>query len=159
MPLQRSTNSHFSIRGFGNGTNNTDIEPSVGIFIDGVYRSKSAAQISDLPRPQQIEVLSSPQSTLFGKNASAAVISIRTLGPSYDLEGKFEVGFGNYNQQLVKGYITNGIKETLALSLSGGYNMRNGYTDSITGLSEVNDKDRWNFRGQALYESADDVIV
>jgi iron complex outermembrane receptor protein len=158
-PLQRSTNTNFAIRGFGNGTNNTGIEPSVGVFIDGVYRSRSAAQIGDLPRIQQIEVLSGPQSTLFGKNASAGVISVRTLEPSYDLEGKVEVGFGNYNQQLVKGYITNGITETLALSLSGGYNTRAGYTDSVTGLSELNDKDRWNIRGQALYEPTDDVMV
>ncbi|MFT6414564.1 MAG: outer membrane receptor protein involved in Fe transport, partial [Glaciecola sp.] len=70
-PLQRSTNTTFSIRGFGNGGNNVGIEPSVGIFIDGVYRSRAAAQIGDLPRLEQIEVLSGPQSTLFGKNASA----------------------------------------------------------------------------------------
>ena len=53
-PLQRSTNTNFAIRGFGNGTNNTGIEPSVGVFIDGVYRSRAAAQIGDLPRVQQI---------------------------------------------------------------------------------------------------------
>ena len=75
-PLQRSANTNFSIRGFGNGANNTGIEPSVGVFIDGVYRSRAAAQIGDLPRVQQVEVLSGPQSTLFGKNASAGVISI-----------------------------------------------------------------------------------
>ncbi|OUR62130.1 TonB-dependent receptor [Colwellia sp. 39_35_sub15_T18] len=158
-PLQRSTNTNFAIRGFGNGTNNTGIEPSVGVFIDGVYRSRAAAQIGDLPRVQQIEVLSGPQSTLFGKNASAGVISVRTLEPSYDLEGKVEVGFGNYNQQSAKGYITNGITDTLAFSLSGGFNTRDGYTDSVSGLNKVNDKDRWNVRGQALYEPTDDVIV
>ena len=158
-PLQRSTNTNFAIRGFGNGVNNTGIEPSVGVFIDGVYRSRAAAQIGDLPRVQQIEVLSGPQSTLFGKNASAGVISVRTLEPSYDLEGKVEVGVGNYNQQSAKGYITNGITDNLAFSLSGGFNTRDGYTDSISGLDKVNDKDRWNIRGQALYEPTDDVTV
>ncbi len=158
-PLQRSTNTNFSIRGFGNGTNNTGIEPSVGLFIDGVYRSRAAAQIGDLPRLQQIEVLSGPQSTLFGKNASAGVISIRTMEPSYDLEGNIEVGFGNYNQQLMKGYITNGITEELAVSFSGGFNTRDGYTDSVVGLDKLNNRDRWNVRGQALYEPTSDVKV
>ena len=158
-PLQRSTNTNFSIRGFGNGTNNTGIEPSVGVFIDGVYRSRAAAQIVDLPRLQQIEVLSGPQSTLFGKNASAGVISVRTLAPSYDFEGKVEAGFGNYNQQQMKAYITNGITENLAFSLSGGYNSRDGYTDSVTDLSKLNDRDRWNIRGQALYEPTEDVTL
>ncbi|MFT5812854.1 MAG: iron complex outermembrane receptor protein [Psychroserpens sp.] len=158
-PLQRSTNTNFAIRGFGNGTNNTGIEPSVGVFIDGVYRSRAAAQIGDLPRLQQIEVLSGPQSTLFGKNASAGVISVRTLEPSYDAEGKVEIGIGNYNQQLVKGYFTNGITDELAVSFSGGYNARDGYTDSVVGLDKLNDKDRWNVRSQALYEPTQDVTL
>ncbi|MEL6831279.1 MAG: TonB-dependent receptor, partial [Pseudomonadota bacterium] len=76
--LQSSANTNFEIRGFGNGANNAGIEPSVGVFIDGVYRSRSAAQIADLPNLQRVEVLRGPQSTLFGKNASAGVISIVT---------------------------------------------------------------------------------
>jgi outer membrane receptor protein involved in Fe transport len=151
-PLQRSANTGFAIRGFGNGTNNTGIEPSVGVFIDGVYRSRAASQIGDLPRVQQIEVLSGPQSTLFGKNASAGVISIRTLAPSYDLEGKFEVGIGNYNQRIIKGYVTNGITDELAVSFSGGINKRDGYTNSVVGLGDLSNRDRWNLRSQALYE-------
>lgn len=156
-PLQRSTNTNFAIRGFGNGTNNTGIEPSVGIFIDGVYRSRAAAQIGDLPRLQQVEVLSGPQSTLFGKNASAGVISVRTEAPSYDFEGKVEAGIGNYNQRQLRGYISNGITDELAFSLSGGINTRDGYTDSLVGLDKINDRDRWNLRGQMLYEPTEDA--
>ncbi len=158
-PLQRSTNTNFAIRGFGNGTNNTGIEPSVGVFIDGVYRSRAAAQIGDLPRVQQIEILSGPQSTLFGKNASAGVISVRTMEPSFDLEGKVELGVGNFNQKEMKAYITNSITDTLAFSLSGGYNARDGYTQSVVGLNDVNNRDRWNIRGQALYEPTQDIQV
>jgi outer membrane receptor protein involved in Fe transport len=158
-PLQRSVNTNFAIRGFGNGTNNTGIEPSVGVFIDGVYRSRAAAQIGDLPRLQQIEVLSGPQSTLFGKNASAGVINVRTLAPSHDFESKIELGIANFNQRTMKGYVTNGVSDTLALSLSGGFNTRDGYTDSVVGLGQINDRDRWNIRGQALYEPSQDVTV
>ena len=156
-PLQRSTNTNFSIRGFGNGTNNTGIEPSVGVFIDGVYRSRAAAQIGDLPRLQQIEILSGPQSTLFGKNASAGVINVRTEAPLFNLEGKVEATLGNYNQRILKGYVTNAITDELAFSLSGGINTRDGYTESVVGLGDINDRDRWNLRGQFLFEPTEDV--
>jgi iron complex outermembrane receptor protein len=161
-PLQRSTNTTFSIRGFGNGGNNVGIEPSVGIFIDGVYRSRAAAQIGDLPRLQQIEVLSGPQSTLFGKNASAGVISVRTASPSYDFEGKVEAGVGNYNMRTLKAHVTNGITDNLAFSLSAGMNTRDGFTQSIVpdaNIADLNDRDRFNLRGQFLYEPTDDVTV
>ncbi|MGC4090186.1 MAG: TonB-dependent receptor [Polyangiaceae bacterium] len=82
---QNSANTNFFIRGFGNGANNAGIEPSVGVFIDGVYRSRTASQISDLPDIERIEVLRGPQSTLFGKNASAGVISIITKKPQVQI--------------------------------------------------------------------------
>ncbi len=156
--LQTSASTNFVIRGFGNGANNAGIEPSVGVFIDGVYRSRSAAAIGDLPRLQRVEVLRGPQSTLFGKNASAGVISVVTAAPSYDPEGRFEVQYGNYDQKLVKGYITGGLSETFAMSLSGGINKRDGYIDTLdTNLPDINDRDRWNLRTQALWEPSEDI--
>ena len=81
---QSYTNATFFIRGFGNGSNNPGIEPSVALFVDGVYRSKTQSQIADLPMLERVEVLRGPQSTLFGKNASAGVINIVTKKPSFD---------------------------------------------------------------------------
>ena len=48
--LQTSSASTFIIRGFGNGDNNFGIEPSVGVFIDGVFRSRSASAVRRLQR-------------------------------------------------------------------------------------------------------------
>ena len=154
--LQTSTNTNFIIRGFGNGANNAGVEPSVGVFVDGVYRSRSAARIGDLPKLQRIEVLRGPQSTLFGKNASAGVISIVTAEPSYETEGYVEAGYGNYNNVTGKAYYTTGIgNDEAAFSLGGGFNFRDGYAEAREGLSDLNDRDRWNVQGQFLYEPSD----
>ena len=48
--LQCSAQTNFIIRGFGNGANNAGIEPSVGVFIDGVYRSRVGSALADLPK-------------------------------------------------------------------------------------------------------------
>lgn len=156
--LQTSASTNFVIRGFGNGANNAGIEPSVGVFIDGVYRSRSAAAIGDLPRLQRVEVLRGPQSTLFGKNASAGVISVVTAPPSYDPEGRVEVQYGNYDQRLLRGYFTGGLSETFAMSISGGINKRDGYIETLdANLPDINDRDRWNIRTQALWEPSEDI--
>ena len=149
--LQSSAQTNFVIRGFGNGANNAGIEPSVGVFIDGVYRSRSAAQIADLPNVQRVEVLRGPQSTLFGKNASAGVISVVTEEPQFEFGGSVEGGISNYNGYNLKGDITGPITENLAFSLSAGTNQRDGYVEKLTEGDDLNDRNRSNIRGQLLY--------
>jgi iron complex outermembrane receptor protein len=150
---QSAANTNFFIRGFGNGANNAGIEPSVGVFVDGVYRSRTAAQITDLPDVQRIEVLRGPQSTLFGKNASAGVISISTEEPQFDLGGSAEVTYGNYDQFILKGHVTGPLSDSIAASLVAGYNSRDGFfVDEGTG-DRTNERNRHFVRGQLLFDA------
>lgn len=149
--LQSSANTNFIIRGFGNGANNVGIEPSVGVFVDGVYRSRSAAQISDLPNLQRVEVLRGPQSTLFGKNASAGVISIVTRKPQFETQGSIEATAGNFNAFRMKGDVTGPLSDTVAYSLAGNINTREGYADDIAIGEETNERNRWGVRGELLF--------
>ncbi|APZ97123.1 TonB-dependent receptor [Sphingopyxis sp. QXT-31] len=157
--LQSSANTNFIIRGFGNGANNAGIEPSVGVFIDGVYRSRSAAQIGDLPNVERIEVLRGPQSTLFGKNASAGVISIVTQKPQYEFGGSVEATYGNFDAITVKGDVTGPIGDTVAFSIGGSYNRRDGYAQDLKLGTDVNDRNRWGVRGQLLFEPTDALSI
>ena len=154
--LQSSANTNFIIRGFGNGANNAGIEPSVGVFIDGVYRSRSAGQIGDLANVQRIEVLRGPQSTLFGKNASAGVISVVTREPQFQFGGSVEATYGNFDQYIFKGDVTGPITDTIALSLDGNYNKRDGYVDVPNLGIDINNRDRYSVRAQALFEPSRD---
>ena len=156
--LQTSTNTNFIIRGFGNGANNPGIEPSVGVFIDGVYRSRSAGSIGDLVDVQRVEVLRGPQSTLFGQNASAGVISVVTQKPQFELGGFLEVGLGNYNERVLKGKVTGPLNDDLAFSLTGSLNQRDGYFVNLTNNAKLNNRDRWDLRGQLLWD-LDEVEV
>lgn len=157
--LQSSANTNFIIRGFGNGANNAGIEPSVGVFIDGVYRSRSAAQIGDLPNLRRIEVLRGPQSTLFGKNASAGIISIVTAEPTFTPSGGVELSYGNYNAFIAKADFSGPITDTIAFSVAGNYNRRDGYARDIALNTDVNDRNRFGFRTQILWEPSDTFKV
>jgi iron complex outermembrane receptor protein len=156
--LQTTGNTNFVIRGFGNGANNPGIEPSVGVFIDGVYRSRSAAALTDLPNLERIEVLRGPQSTLFGKNASAGVINVITAAPSLDgYEGSAELTYGDYNQFIVKADIGGPLTENFGWSLSANSNQRDGYFTNLQTGNELNERDRWGVRGQLLWEPNEDI--
>jgi len=157
--LQSSANTNFYIRGFGNGANNAGIEPSVGLFVDGVYRSRSASMIADLPDVQRIEVLRGPQSTLFGKNASAGVISITTRKPQFKFGGNVEASYGNFNAIVLKGVVTGPLSDHVAASISGSYNKRDGYVTDTGSGSRTNERNRWFVRGQLLFEPSSDLSV
>jgi iron complex outermembrane recepter protein len=158
--LQTSSATTFIIRGFGNGDNNFGIEPSVGVFIDGVFRSRSAAAISDLNLIQRVEVLNGPQSTLFGKNASAGVISIITKEPQYEFGGQVEASYGNFNAFNLRGEVTGPITENIAWSLDGTYQRRDGF-GRIVNLdnADINDRDRYSVRGNLLIEPTADIKI
>ena len=105
-------------------------------------------------------MLRGPQSTLFGKNASAGVINVITAAPSYDPEGRIEGQYGNYNQRLLRAFLTGGLSDRVAVSFSGGLNQRNGYIETLDpDIPDINSRDRWHVRGQALWEPSDDIIL
>ena len=156
---QSSVNSTFFIRGFGNGANNPGIEPSVAVFIDGVYRSRIQSQISDLPMIERIEVLRGPQSSLFGKNASAGVVNIVTKKPSFEKTGMVSVGFGNFNSKVGKIYYTGPLNEVMAYSISANVNKRDGHTKNLVTGNTINSRDRFGLRAELLYQPDEDLTV
>lgn len=154
--LQTSANTTFLIRGFGNGANNVGVEPSVGVFVDGVYRSRTAASIADLPNLERIEVIKGPQSTLFGKNASAGVINVVTAKPSLDgYTGSVSGTVGEFSQVIGKAEINGPISNTFAWGLSANFNQRDGYFTNLDTGSEFNEINRYGVRGQLLWQPSD----
>ena len=113
-----STSSEASttarIRGVGTVGDNPGLESSVGVVIDGVYRSRNSVGFGDLGEMSRIEVLKGPQGTLFGKNTSAGVINIITEAPSFTPEFGAELTVGNYGAMAASGSVSGPISDTLA---------------------------------------------
>ncbi|MEQ1689202.1 MAG: TonB-dependent receptor, partial [Sphingopyxis sp.] len=124
-----------------------------------VYRSRSAAQIGDLPNLRRVEVLRGPQSTLFGKNASAGIISVVTAEPQFDFEAGGEISYGNYGAFVAKLDATGPLSETVAFSLAGNYNRRDGYVQDLALGRDVNTRNRYGIRGQLLFEPSDALKI
>jgi len=150
-----SAGTSFTIRGFGNGQNNPGIEPSVGVYVDGVFRSRTAAVIADFSEIERIEVLRGPQSTLFGRNSSAGVVSIVTKKPQFTFQGSVEGTYGNYDQIIGRAYLTGPLSPNIAASIEGGFNRRDGYAVNLETGTDLNNRNRWNVRGQLLVEPSD----
>lgn len=151
--------TNFIIRGFGNGAGNDGIESAVGVFVDGVYRSRTSSALDDLPEIQRIEVLRGPQSTLFGKNVSAGAINIVTAPPQFKFGGSASVDFGNYNLRQQRFTVTGPLSDSVAARISGSHNERDGYLRNDTTGNDVNDRNRSSLRADVLWKATDELSV
>jgi outer membrane receptor protein involved in Fe transport len=147
------------IRGIGTVGDNPGLEGSVGLFIDGVYRSRAGVGLTELGPLDRIEVLRGPQGTLFGRNTSAGLISIITAKPRFTPEVSGQVDIGNYNLRRVQGSATGPVSDTVAVRLDGVYLKRSGFLKDVISGRRVNDRDRWLLRGQVLYQPSDNLSL
>ncbi len=150
----------IKIRGVGTTGNNTGLESSVGVFIDGVYQSRPGVALGDLVDLERLEILRGPQGTLFGRNTSAGALNVTTKRPSLsEVEGFANASYGNYNFMNLQAGVSVPITTDVAgLRLSGTWRKRDGYLKSPTGV-ESNNRDRYMLRGQLYVEPNADVSI
>jgi iron complex outermembrane recepter protein len=147
------------IRGIGTVGDNPGLESSVATFVDGVYRNRAGVGLSELGAIDRIEVLRGPQGTLFGRNASAGLISVITAKPSFNFGATGEATYGNYDAVRIGGGVTGPLGETIAARLDGIYFKRNGFLKDVVSGRSINNRDRWLVRGQVLFQPNDDLSV
>lgn len=150
----------IKIRGVGTTGNNTGLESSVGVFIDGVYQSRPGVALGDLVDLERLEILRGPQGTLFGRNTSAGALNVTTKRPSLSTtEGFVNASYGNYNfMNLQAGVSVPVVQDVAGLRMSGTWRKRDGYLKTPSGV-ESNDRDRYMLRGQLYVEPNADVSI
>ena len=152
------SNSRIQIRGIGAAGNNA-IEPSVGVFIDGVYYPRPGSTIGLLKDISSFEVLRGPQGTLFGRNTVAGAMNITTRNPSQETEGAIELGYGAYDLYEVGGSFNAALSDSVAGRIAFMYADRDGYGDNLLTGEEYGARDDLVVRGKLQFEVSDQLSV
>ena len=117
----RSSNTgstRIGIRGLGSLAN-TLIEPSVAVFLDGVYVPRSGAILGAFLDVEGVEVLRGPQGTLFGRNATAGALSIRSALPRHEFSGEVAAEIGSFDRYKLSGHVDIPLAENVSARLAG----------------------------------------
>lgn len=150
-----------SIRGVGSVNYAPGVESPVALYIDGAYLAAPQASELALNNVQSVEVLKGPQGTLFGRNATGGLIQITTATPSSEPEGKFSVGYGNYDTFTGSGYIGGPLAEGLAADLAfSGRTRKDGYGNNIVTGTDVGEIERdIAVRSKVVWAPGEDTTV
>jgi iron complex outermembrane receptor protein len=120
-----------SIRGIGSSDFAFNIDPAVGIYIDGVYLARSVGANQDLLDVERVEVLKGPQGTLFGRNTIGGAVSIVTRDPAKEFSARGDLTTGRFNLFQARASVDLPLSDVFYSSITADVKTRNGYAKRL----------------------------
>lgn len=132
----------FSIRGISTNSVGIGGESSVGVFWDEGYLGRLESANIPFFDVARVEVLKGPQSTLFGRNASAGAISVTSRSPMFDQEANLTASYASFDSFELSGGLTVPATDSLSFRFAGlhrdrGGTERNVLLDRVEGGGET----------------------
>ncbi len=154
--------ANFSIRGVGINDTIASIDPTVGVFVDGVYMGQISIVLFDTFDVESIEVLRGPQGTLFGRNVTGGAVLINTKKPGDVFEVSARTSFEGGGESLNSYYMTtvgSPISETLRVKVSVYTNQDNGWFKNLHTGEAFGENDIRMVRPMIAWNPTDDVSL
>ena len=140
-------NQALFLRGVGTINFSIAAEPSVAAVLDGVVLSRAGEGFTDLFDVERIEVLRGPQGTLFGKNASAGVVSIVTKRPTDEFKAEVEASYFTKSEYRGRATVNLPLGENIRSRVTGFYSNYDGNISNLTTGNKVNGFKHYGVRG------------
>ena len=151
-PSEQPVNNSLSIRGIGTFAFSPSVEPSVAVQIDDVPVQFLARAFADLSDIERIEVLRGPQSTLYGRAASAGLINIVTQGPTSKLTGRVGGLVTTDREFALNGAISGPLGENAGFRLNANYDKFQGNVHNLATGDRVNGFRTLSIKGKLVWD-------
>lgn len=127
----------------GLSANVASFSSSTALVVDGVATLRGLGFDDALLGVERVEVLRGPQSTLYGRNAEAGVVSIVTRRPGNVPYAAASIDLGSRNKQALRFDASRAlVPDTLYLGVAGEFARQDGFIDNTyTGRTE-DDRER-----------------
>jgi len=135
-------------------------DPTVGVYIDGVYLSRVSGLGLEIADVERIEVLRGPQGTLFGRNTLGGAISVVSKRPTGDFGLDMRAGVGNFSSRSAAAHLNLPEVAGVSVKLDGLWEERDGFIRNPLRTShDYGEVDKEGFRAAALWEPTDNLNI
>ncbi len=156
---ENPVNASVSIRGVGTFAFSIGVEPSVAVQMDDVpvqFQPRAFADLSDVER---IEVLRGPQSTLYGKSASAGLINIITKAPSTTFTSKVSAMYTTDHEYVIGANVSGPLSQNVGFRINVNRDQFDGNVKNLYNGDKVNGRDVTSVRGKLQWDPTDTITV
>jgi iron complex outermembrane receptor protein len=157
------------IRGIGQSDFALTTDPGVGVYVDGVYASRSVGGVLDVLDLERVEILRGPQGTLFGRNTIGGAVSLITKKPDFDnFSGSVAMTGGSFSRLDLRGALNIPLAKNLAFRIAASSKSEDGYVNTAftaaspfyeKALTNLGNVDRQAVRGELLWDPIEDLEV
>ena len=120
----------FNIRGVTDDVSSVSATPRISVYQDGFDISKKTVASVALFDIARVEVLKGPQPTLFGVAAANGAVSIHSNLPTFEQEGKVQVGYNSEQGQELEFMYNQPINDNHSFRIAGLYREMDGIVEN-----------------------------
>ncbi|MEM9705130.1 MAG: TonB-dependent receptor plug domain-containing protein, partial [Pseudomonadota bacterium] len=156
--------ANFAIRGLGVNSSIPSIDPTVGVFVDGMFLGINAGVVLDQFDIESIEILRGPQGILFGRNVTGGAVVVNTKDAPDEFEGQIRGGVdsglrGTGNNYYIMGSVGGPIiEDKLNLKVAAYLNDDEGWFENLNNPGEnFGERQTFLFRPSILVRPTDNI--
>lgn len=162
QPITTQGTAFFSVRGITPTSSILSVDPTVGVFVDGVYNPTGQGTVFDNFDLASIEILRGPQGVLQGRNVVGGAVLITTKKPTDEFEADLRIRAdsrfeGTGEDVTVSGTITGPIAEGLNGKFAAYYNDDSGWFENEFNGDDWGENEVTILRGALSWDATDSI--
>jgi iron complex outermembrane receptor protein len=127
----------LSMRGIATNDFGIGGDPSVAMFVDGIWSGRTGGVMTAMYDVERAEVVKGPQGTLFGRNSIAGAVSVITAKPENAFGASAELTLADYDHVEAQAMVNVPLNEQWAMRAAGYVLDNKGFLENLQGGDDL----------------------
>ncbi|WP_372749382.1 TonB-dependent receptor [Litorivivens sp.] len=159
LQINKGQGNQIYIRGIGERTGFVRVDPTVGVYLDGLFLPRADGQLLDTVDVDSLQVLRGPQGTLFGKNTTGGALVLTLAKPHEEFEGYVEAGLGSYDTRKLRAGVNLPVTDRFFTRVAFNAVYNEGYMKDVGDDARSNSEEGISALFQTRWDASDTLTV